>query len=321
VTLLAHMPGHQLSPELTSLELDGARLTHLTWEEWRAVDDSYPFQERRYAASRPLFLLVEEDRSVLVVEEGRSAEDDLEHFMTGTAARVHHALTMRDPHCPRIPAPVMSMGYQQLNGTVVRTVGPLEREAIVWQLGFEPAEPLAEGDVDGVRLLVRLLEATPTPSSATVLLDVLEVTGRPDVDHPTGFVLCVAALEVALLPDTTSQLRATFARRVAAMATAEPDELTRLDEYASALYRLRSEIVHGGVRASTLESLDLPSADYIDAAIGRDLVRPVVIRLAALLSAGIDPERVPDLLDVAASDPDALHALDAAITTELRRHV
>ena len=311
MTLYAHLPGHRLATDGPA-ELDPGTLCHLTWEEWRAIDNDYPYQEGRYNESRPLFL---------VVEDNPTDGEDLETFMTGTATLVHHALTLRNPHCPRIPAPIMSMGYHQVGPAVTRVVGPLEREAIVWGLGFEPSDPLADTDLVTARFLHRLLKATPAPSSASVLLDVLEVTGRPDIDRTTGFVLCIAALEAALLPDETSELRATFARRVAAMGTGTAEEFAHLHDHALTLYRLRSELVHGGVKDATLERLDLPSVEYVDASMGRDIIRPVVIRLAALLASGRDELEITGLLESAAAAETELDALNTLVNGELRRYV
>lgn len=309
--MYAHLPGYSLAAD-TAVELDPGRLSHLTWEAWRAIDDDYPYQEGRFKETRPLFLVVEDDQT-----DG----ENLQSFLTGTAALVHHALTLRKPHCPRVPAPIMSMGYHKVGPAVRRVVGPLEREAIVWGLGFEPSDPLTDKDLVTVRFLLRLLKATPAPSGASILLDALEATGRPDIDRTTGFVLCIAALEAALLPDETSELRAKFARRVAAMGTRTPEEFAHLHDYALSLYRLRSELVHGGVKDATLERLELPSIEYVDAALGRDVIRPVVIRLAALSSSGRDMVEITGLLDSAAATESELDALNALVNVELRRYV
>jgi hypothetical protein len=286
VVLVAHLPGYRLRTG-SSVGFGPGRLVHLTWEQWQRIDSDYPFQERRYDSVRPLFLRVED-----------AGEQDLDGFLTATASLVHHALSMRNPRTDRTPGPRMSVGYHDLGTARTRLVGPLEREALVMGHGAPTdLEPLGSADLEAAGFLLDLLSGVEGFGAMPLLLDVMESTARPDITGPTAFVVCIAALEFALLAGERADLRETFARRLATLCASDARERSLVQTYAANLYRLRNDVVHGKVRDTTLELLSLPSTAYIGAQLGRDLVRPVIIRLACAVRAGVDLADLPDRLD------------------------
>lgn len=307
MTYASHLPGFYL--DFAEEEAFGPGvLRHLSFDEWREYDDEFPFQSRNYDRSHPLFLLA----------DGDGTEDDLRQFVQGPASLVLYALNLRNPDCPPRTSPMLSMSYLRSGPSWVRVVGPLDREAIVWGIPSQPSEPITAAQVPAARLVHRLLVRTEGPGPVAVLLHALETSGRPDVDPVTGFCLCVAALEAALLPDQLDEIRTTFARRVAAVGTDGRDEFDRLRDHAYDLHGLRSEIVHGRVRAQTLAKLELPSLDHLLCEWARNVVRPVLIRLAALEVAGVTADELPALLDAATDSVAEQEVLSARVREGMR---
>lgn len=298
---LAHLPCFRLD-SFEPVSFGNGRLFHPTWEEWQDFDSDYPWQQRRYEQTRPLFY------------ESAGGEGDLLHFKTNEAADIYFALTIREAAVSRTPAPILSVAYEVQDPSSEHSIGALDKSPLIW--GIEEAYAsidLEEDDIRRARSALRVVVAARRDPELFRLLSVLELTARSEVDAATSLVLCMAALEDLLVGEPVDGLRKTFAARVASMGANDATSWQGLHDHAHLLYGLRSDIVHGDTSPTRLKKVGLPSLDALDPSLGRNLVRGTLVRAVAAVNGGLDLEALPATLDKAADDPAHLATLNDSI--------
>lgn len=240
VQAFAHLP--YLAVETERTPIAEGELVRLDFDEWRQLDSSFPFADRAYEESQPTFFQVDLDYG----DEPGSLEDAVE-TMAALTHRLYTAIVLVTAE--RVPSPALSVAYHQdaQTGASATTIGPFEREVLL----YPPDQRLdLNGDelarvASAAAFLTEHDDLLVVPEVAAALAT-LERTARPEVTPLSGLVLEVGALEALLLPDVTTHLTATFARRVSALLASGEDELRPLHKRARGWYQARSEAVHGG---------------------------------------------------------------------------
>jgi hypothetical protein len=319
----AHLPGVVLE-ESEKVTIGLGQLVYLPWSEWRQLDDAFPFGDREYERSRPVFYTGEAS----LPEDIDSALDQVRDWV-----RLLHLAFLLHPETPLLPAPQMSVTYvviQPLGDTAVNTrvrrfIGPFEREWVIYGGGRIKYE-FDDTKLAGVRQAYKFLadfDSNNAFSGVEAGLSTLELTARPDfysnarlsnsmwvVTPINEFVHCMAALEHILLPakdeaPAAMRLTPTFGQHAAVLtAGASRDDMQEESETISALYRLRSRLVHGEIGISDLGDEEWW---YVDEA--RPLLRYVIIAAMALGQTKMGEESLSLLLAQAYKNTDAHHSL------------
>ena len=133
VRFVAHLPGLALAVDGNSVPVTGGHIRTFTADEWRELDDSYPFQRERIEAERPLFLeMTGEDQNEVVSE----FENGTDRF-TAHLIKLHRALTVVT--AARLPDPRLSMrclvvmGDQDgIGNSFTRALGDIGREMLIF---------------------------------------------------------------------------------------------------------------------------------------------------------------------------------------------
>lgn len=299
--LAAHLPSYALADGDEAPFADG-RLVHLPLDAWRRLDDSYPFRDFRYERSRPLFYVVDHDASAVF------GAGDVAAFAAGPATIAHVALILRGTTYDRTLPPQLSVTYGELGGVVETVTGPLGRDAIIWgNVTSAVPGPLTTDQVRVASALFSGLANSAEIAPIAVLRAALELTCRPEIGEKVALVTCIAALEHALMSTVRTGLRTSFGRRTAALLYVDHADVEREAEGLAALYRLRSDLVHGRVRPATLELLGVDAGAAIGAQGTRVLVGHALVNLLSLARARFDLDGVGDVLDAAFTD-GAVHA-------------
>ena len=221
--MLSHLPLIQIGME--RFELGGGALVALPFERYdELLLGSFTDARREYEATAPVFF--ESD------EEGHLA----------ARARVRDALALAAP-ATAIPDPELSLRLIDVPGEqpVTRTQqGDADQELLF--LGPQACYRLANEDLE--RAAAMLEVANGCDGELRAALDVLHAAADLSLTATEQLTLCTIALEALLLPELDSELRRTFARRLAHLVGCE-------EAVARALYDARSEAVHGesGVEA------------------------------------------------------------------------
>lgn len=239
-----HVPLVRL--EQPELPLDDGVLRRLSFEEWHAVDDSFPYSKRHYDQTEPVFLEVRYPEAAVGDES-----DLLSAFQAGldpacrALRRLYEALLLCTT--ARLPTPDLSTTYlvddraAETTGVVTARsrVGPCNTELIVFG-GQLSGATLDERNVVEVLQMRSRLETQR--SKVEPLVESLVRTTRPGFGVTNEAFHLVAGLE-ALLVEKGEPPGETFARRYAVLVAEEDPR--RWTEFGRALYRLRSQLVHG----------------------------------------------------------------------------
>jgi hypothetical protein len=310
----AHLPNVELT-EAGGIAVGMGRLVNLPFAEWSQLDPAFPYAETNYGRSRPVFYT---GAAELPDNEGMSRDK-----VRDWVSRLHRALLLQ-PHAPLLPSPLMSVTYIEaesvnLPGAVVweRMIGPIEREWIVY--GSEITCPVGQQQLPRIQRAYQALEGFE-PGRAFAGVDaglhILEVTTRPEfwsaqrsLKRITEFVHCIAALEHILLParkDAPADLvlTKTFGEYGAVLITKSRDDLDQTAEILSELYRLRSELMHGGLGIS-----DLGEENWQRLEVGRKLLASVILRALVLRRTGSKEEELAQLLAEATKNDDVHQSL------------
>lgn len=273
VQAFTHLPYVAIEP--TAAPLAEGELVHVSFDEWKLLDQSFPFADRAYERSRPLFFHVDLDFG----EVNASLDDGVE-AMAAFTRRVYEAVMLVT--AARVPSPALSIAYHvdPASGAFLTTVGPFGREALLYA-GDGPLV-LDDGELAAVRAAVAFLaeheELAVVPEVAATLAT-LERTSRPELTPLSSLAHEVGALEALLMPEARTQLTATFARRAAALLADHDDELRPLHKRARRWYRARSEVLHGGDLGAAIADVGLDEDEFL-----LDVRRGLVAALGATLA-------------------------------------
>ncbi len=296
VQAFAHLP--YVAIEATAAPIAEGELVHLSFDEWKLLDGNFPFADRAYERSRPLFFQVDLDFG-----EVDASLDDAVETMAAFTRRLYEAIVLVTAE--RVPSPALSIAYHvdAGSGAFTTRLGPFGREALLYagdaRLVLEKAE--LEAVQAAVAFLTEHDDLAELPE-VTVGLATLERTSRPEVTPLTALAHEVGALEALLMPEARTQLTATFARRAAALLADSADELRPLHKRARRWYQARSEVLHGGDLGMAIVGLD---EDEFLFDVRRGLVAALGTALAKLAARpGVGLELLRGELD-AAWDGDA----------------
>jgi hypothetical protein len=256
VQAFAHLPF--VGIEAAPTPIAEGELVRLGFDEWSALDTNFPFADRAYERSQPLFFQVDIDFG-----DEESSLDEAVEVMARLTGRLHDAIVLVT--AARIPAPALSVTYHRdaETGASATTIGPFEREVLLY--GGEERLELDDEELDRIRAAAAFLAANDELVSVPEIaagLAALERTARPEVTPLSSLVLEVGALEALLMPEARTHLTATFARRAAALLADEDDELRPLHKRARRWYQARSEVLHGGELGRATAGVDLAPDEF-----------------------------------------------------------
>lgn len=217
-----HLPLLRLPPGQADLSASPGVLRALSFDDWRAMDQSFPYRDTGYERTAPVFFELE-------------APD----FATGVAAlhTLYRAALLVT--CERLPQPELSTAYLVHGDGVERRAGPCEHEMIVFG-DQHPSWELSEEIVAEMGRVQGLL--TDHGDALTSLLEALVRTTRPGFTPLNATLHLTGGLE-ALLVRFGEPLKATFARRYSALAA--DDDPLEYEALGKAVYDLRSDLIHG----------------------------------------------------------------------------
>jgi hypothetical protein len=252
----AHVP--YVAIESRAAPLAQGELVHLSFDEWKLLDGSFPFADRAYERSRPLFIRVDLDFGT-----DDSLRDAVE-TMEEVTRRVHEAIMLVT--AARTPSPNLSIAYHVdvASGIFATRVGPFGREVLLypgdWRLVLDREE------LDRVRTWAAFLdehrELAELPELAAGLAT-LERTSRPELTRLSSLVHEIGALEALVMPEARTQLTATFARRVAALLAQSKADLRPIHKWARRWYQARSEVLHGGGLEAAIADVGLDENEFL----------------------------------------------------------
>lgn len=311
--LYAHVPGLRI--DRTEVPFAGGRLEKLPFDEWISLESEFEYADRKYAEGDPVFWIRDlvMDGEVTFQEVSRAA---------GDAVWPMHTAFLLDKRVPLIPTPTLSCCYvampapPELSDTVtrsvVRLIGPIEREFIVYgsPLMYEySADDLAS--VDDLYRFIASSGVRDRRDDISAGIKLLEETARPDswyggdmvLCQLHGFVRCMAATESILLPSEeerdSGEITQTFGNHAATLLAPFLEERDRAAKYFADLYRFRSELMHG---RSIPDQKDPSVAARLRE--GRQLLRNVVYAALTLCNAMPDAAPLGLLLQESWDDPD-----------------
>lgn len=221
--MLSHLPLIQLEPE--RCELGGGALVALPFAHYdELLLGSFTDARREYEATAPVFF----------------ESDDEGHL--AARARVCDALALAVPACA-IPDPELSLRLMDIPGeqSVTRTLqGDADQELLF--LGPRACYRLSVEELSRAAAMLAVVDRCA--GELRQALDVLHAAADLSLTAIEQLTLCTIALEALLLPELDSELKRTFARRLANLVGCA-------EAVARALYDARSQAVHGdgGVEA------------------------------------------------------------------------
>lgn len=217
-----HLPLLRLPPGQAEFPVSPGVLRGLSFGDWMAMDDSFPYRSRAYERTSPVFF-----------------ELEVPNFDAGVAAlhTLYRAALLVT--WERLPQPEFSMAYLVHDHGVDRRVGPCEREMILFG-DQHPAWELSEEIVAEISRVEALLIDHCDP--LTSLLEALVRTTRPGFTLLNATLHLTAGLE-ALLVRFGEPLKATFSRRYSVLAAVEDPR--EYEQQGKRVYDMRSDLVHG----------------------------------------------------------------------------
>lgn len=215
--MLSHLPLIQIGTE--RVELGGGALVALPFERYdELLSGSFTDARREYVATAPVFFESEADGHAAACE------------------RVRDALALAAP-ASAIPDPELSLRLMDIPGDPPRTrtfQGDADQELLF--LGPHACYRLSAEEFE---LAVEMLDVVDRcDGELRQALDVLHDAADLSLTAAEQLTLCTVELEALLLPEIDTELKRTFARRLANLTGCE-------EAVARALYDARSEAVHG----------------------------------------------------------------------------
>ncbi len=313
----AHLPGVALQSS-RELSFGAGKLAHVPFDEWHQLDDAFSFNESHYKQSRPVFYTGEAD----------FPEDlDIAREFIHKSIHMLYLAFLLEQEVPLLPAPEMSVTYLRIPRVIddntpagsyyEREIGPFEREWIVFERsGRTTFDDARLSSVRWAYSQVAAFDPDNAFSGVAAGLDTLELTARPEfwwhnegIDLINGFVHCMAALEHILLPShdeapTGMKLTPTFGQHAAVITKASRKDLQQRAKHFSALYRLRSRLVHGEMGLTQLTDQEWSFLDE-----GRELLRYVLLKAMELRKVNKDYDSLSLLLAQAFKNDDVHRSL------------
>jgi len=256
--LYVHIPGLKLVE--AEVPFAGGRLIQLPFEEWISLESEFEYTSTKYAESAPVFWISELNTN------GDLAQEEMFRVASAAVWPVHTAFLL-DSRAPLLPTPMLSCCYAAIppppeissivERAIVRLIGPLEREFIVY--GSPLTYQYTTEELTWVESLYRFIEFNGIANLSDDVqagIDVLEETARPDswyggdktLCRLHGFVRCIAACESILLqPDTEgkNEITQSFGKHAAALLLPGEETQEQTAKHFADLYRFRSELMHG----------------------------------------------------------------------------
>lgn len=319
-TYYAHLPGVTLAG-LDEVVFAQGRLTCLSFDDWQQLDGAFRWTASTYEQSRPVFYTWQTD----------SPEDQDPGVEVSEWLPPIHLAFLLAPNTPLLPDPRMSAIYVRtefsaasqiaaagIGFQTVRLIGAFEREWIVF--GNRTSAIFDRPAIAQVNSLWRFLSVSLQHTLYPGIdgcIQTLRLTAHPEFWWPShewddqqlnavnSFVHCVGALESILVPGkgerpghkTITQL---FGEHAAVLADSSRDDLQRRTLLFSAVYRLRSRLIHG-----ELGIADLDDSEHLQLKIARPLLRSAILAGLALGQTMIHEESLWQMLQFAYSDPEA----------------
>lgn len=322
IVLLTHMPLVRIDED--EIPFAEGELWRLPYEQYDQLSlgvfaDSQPLYER----TTPVFLRHDLPDAELpglreggTTEGGRMAElkaptkswELLPQLGFGFIAGYHEtvvdpawtALLLAAP-ASAMPQPRLSVtfvvrgeeqAYFEINDVIydgVRVQGDADQELL-----FSPRATgslLPRSTIERANELQRVVAAARGNAKLSAAVDALGATTHPSLSRPDQMALAATALEALLLPEVTSGIEATFARRLAALLAADDADQKEIEDVAHELYDARSARLHGESHRPSAE------IDVIGDAWAQRLLAAAVVALTERVTAGGDIDEICAALD------------------------
>jgi hypothetical protein len=249
----ASVPGLLLAKG-EQIQIGPGALLELTFDQWTALEGEFTFADRHFERSRPVFF--RQEIPVGAVADGDAPRtqvesDDANRFdavrdaFNHVRTLVHRALLLATAW--PLPEPALSVTYIAYGPMTGRQIGPYGREHILYVTDGRLTLDASASEVPQRSYATLQAEAELPPDGAiAAALATLERTTRPEFSPLNRFMHEMIALEQLLLPDVRTKLTRTFAARAASFLVSSPDQLEDAVRSARILYKVRSELVHGG---------------------------------------------------------------------------
>jgi hypothetical protein len=275
IIMLAHIPRLRIEGSEDLAIADGV-LTKLPWEQYDDLTlGAFSDWRERYVATDPVFYWWQGELDLPILRPGSVPQNSLQEMKTpragwgalaagvglGVLDAFHRAavdplwaaLTLAAPQAA--PAPPRSsvtfllspgdahlaIGDQRMFGA--RVQGEADQELVY---GADLAGPAlgAAAVARAAGLVERMSWALEHPDVGPIVRQLLATT-EVALSPTDRLTLAVVALEAALLPEITSGLTETFARRLANLLGTDDAQRARIHAEARTLYGLRSATLHG----------------------------------------------------------------------------
>ena len=285
--MLTHMPLVRI--DAPRVEIGGGALVALPFADYdELVLGAFTDSRRDYESTAPVFFLSEHD-----TDAPDDALDERIDRHLADCARVRDALALAAPSSS-IPDPALTLRLVDIPGDnpVTQTLqGHADQELLF--LGAGATFLLTPDALDRAAGLLDVVDRCD--GELRQAIDVLH--GAADLSSIAAeqLTLCAIELEALLLPDLTSELKQTFARRLAHLLGG-PDT----EALARAVYEDRSDAVHGEAAAESVGG------------VAQTLLAGAVVALEALtrdgttladIREGLDAGPVPSAALLAAATP------------------
>ncbi|MDP8942843.1 MAG: hypothetical protein M3N16_01780 [Actinomycetota bacterium] len=276
VVFFTHIPLLRLASD--EVPFAYGQVTHLAWDDYNSLSQgAFEDFQSLYEATAPVFYRVDvHDLAVPPISDAPSTGGMIElsapaqawdallpsvglGFMSAYANNVADpawialllAAPAAAPAWPRLSVTfavsgddTTSFAFQDRNVDGVRVDGDASH-----QLLFSPraaGSEITREAVEHADRLLAMLAEKPLKRDIAAALGALCSLTHPALSPAQQTTLAVVALEALLLPEVTTDLGATFARRVAALLAPEADR-KELGRAARTLYDARSATLHGRV--------------------------------------------------------------------------
>lgn len=297
VQWFAHMPAVSLTAT-DMVAVPGGALHTLPFDHWIKLDPSFPWAERKYEKSKPVFYIGNDDLS-------GNPEEILDQ-VNARVFQLYQAMLLGEG-APILPEPPLSVLYIQLSMdeglATMRLVGPLEREWVVYGnriVYTYDANRVAA--LDAIYRLVGDLHRNAPFPGVKAGFDTLARTARPEFWHHrgqlhqvNGFIQCMATVEDLLMPSREEapklRITPTIGKHAALLLGSSLDELDEASLPYANLYRLRSRLIHGEMQLETLTK-----AEQQALSMGRVLLQKIILRAMVLQPFADNYASLPALL-------------------------
>lgn len=321
VTLFAHLPGVSLESSQT-IPIGLGEIGMLPFDQWQQLDQDFPFNDRQYGESRPVFYKC---RASLSCDQ-----DKVFHQVGGWIDLLYRAFLLA-PNVPLLPNPRFSAHYIIIESPsdpvaqreTYSVIGAFEKEWIVF--GNKIRYSFSNDDLPEIKHIYHLLEATSherTFDTVGAGLNALELTARPEfwwdeggrLNRINGFIHCMVALENILLSGNTEStkpgtLTKAFGQHAAILVSPSRNELGIWAERFSGLYKLRSRLIHGQASVENISG-----TDWENLLLARPLLRSVILSAIACERQGTSNESLAALLSKAHEDVNAYQTLSEQLS-------